>query len=307
MILRIFWGAMTNDSPATHATAGEVSRNFGQWQDVALTGPVIITHHGRPRVVLLSADRYASWNNLPAAGVNTDAHAAETSREALLEQMAEGFIALDPTLRVTKVNPVFEALAGRSAGQLVGSGWSDLFPLPTQAVIAEQMRRVLRTGEAVEFEADSTVQPGRCYGVRVFPYPGGVAALFANRTEEHSLRGRLRHAGAIQTATTALPRLAVARLNIRGVLAEMDKDFLRLTGFSGAELLDCRLTDIVRPSDRRALSQALEKVLQGGPAARVETALLVRAGDERPVELSLAPILHDGAADGVMVLILAEA
>ena len=298
---------MTNDSPATHATAGEVSRNFGQWQDVALTAPVIITHHGRPRVVLLSADRYASWNNLPAAGGSAEAHVAETSREALLEQMAEGFIALDPTLRVTKVNPVFEALAGRSAGQLVGSGWSDLFPLPTQAVIAEQMRRVLRTGEAVEFEADSTVQAGRCYGVRVFPYPGGVAALFANRTEEHSLRGRLRHAGAIQTATTALPRLAVARLNIRGVLAEMDDDFLRLTGFSGVELLDCRLTDIVRPSDRRALSQALEKVLQGGPAARVETALLVRAGDERPVELSLAPILHDGAADGVMVLILAEA
>lgn len=298
---------MTNDSPATHATAGEVSRNFGQWQDVALTAPVIITHHGRPRVVLLSADRYASWNNLPAAGGSAEAHVAETSREALLEQMAEGFIALDPTLRVTKVNPVFEALAGRSAGQLVGSGWSDLFPLPTQAVIAEQMRRVLRTGEAVEFEADSTVQPGRCYGVRVFPYPGGVAALFANRTEEHSLRGRLRHAGAMQTATAALPRLAVARLNIRGVLAEMDDDFLRLTGFSGAELLDCRLTDIVRPSDRRALSQALEKVLQGGPAARVETALLVRAGDERPVELSLAPILHDAGADGVMVLILAEA
>jgi prevent-host-death family protein len=298
---------MTNDSPATHATAGEVSRNFGQWQDVALTGPVIITHHGRPRVVLLSADRYASWNNLPTTGGSLEGHVAETSREALLEQMAEGFIALDPTLRVTKVNPVFEALAGRSAGQLVGAAWSDLFPLPTQAVIAEQMRRVLRTGEAVEFEADSTVQPGRCYGVRVFPYPGGVAALFANRTEEHSLRGRLRHARAMQTATAAQPRLAVARLNIRGVLAEMDEDFLRLTGFSGAELLDCRLTDIVRPSDRRALSQALEKVLQGGPAVRVETALLVRAGEERPVELSLAPILHDGAADGVMVLILAEA
>jgi PAS domain S-box-containing protein len=111
----------------------------------------------------------------------------------------------------------------------------------------------------------------------------------------------------MQAATTALPRLAVARLNIRGVLAEMDEDFLRLTGFSSAELLDCRLTDIVRPSDRRPLTQALEKVLQGGPPARVETALLVRAGDERPIELSLAPILRDGAADGVMVLILADA
>ena len=292
--------------PAAHATAGEVSRNFGQWQDVALTGPVIITHHGRPRVVLLSADRFASWNDAPEAGANFGDQTAETSREALLEHMTEGFIALDPTLRVTKVNPVFEALAARSAGQMVGAHWSDLFPLGTQAVIAEQMRRVLRTGEAVEFEADSTVQPGRCYGVRVFPYPGGVAALFVNRTEEHSLRGRLGHARAMRAATAALPRLAVARLNIRGVLVEMDDDFLRLAGFSSAELLDCRLTDIVRPSDRRPLTQALEKVLQGGPAARMATALLVKAGDERPVELSLAPILHDGAADGVMVLILTE-
>jgi prevent-host-death family protein len=297
---------MRNLVPAAHATAGEVSRNFGQWQDVALTGPVIITHHGRPRVVLLSAERFSSWNDAPEAGTNLEDQTAQTSLEALLEHMTEGFIALDHTLRVTKVNPIFEALAARSAGQLVGANWSELFPLPTQAVIAEQMRRVLRTGEAVEFEADSTVQAGRCYGVRVFPYPGGLAALFVNRTEEHSLRGRLRHARAMQAATSALPLLAVARLNIRGVLAEMDDDFLQLTGFSSAELLDCRLTDIVRPSDRRPLTQALEKVLQGGPATRMTTALLVKAGEERPVELSLAPILHDGAADGVMVLMLAE-
>lgn len=292
--------------PAAHATAGEVSRNFGQWQDIALTGPVIITHHGRPRVVLLSAERFANWNETPEAAASLEDHTAETSREALLEHTTEAFIALDPALRVTKVNPVFEALTARSANHLVGANWSDLFPLPTQAVIAEQMRRVLRTGEAVEFEADSTVQPGRCYGVRVFPYPGGVAALFVNRTEEHNLRGRLRHARAMRAATAALPQLAVARLNIRGVLAEMDDDFLRLTGFTHAELLDCRLTDIVRPLDRRNLTQALEKVLQGGSAARMSTCLLVKAGDERSIELSLAPILRDGAADGVMVLLLVE-
>jgi PAS domain S-box-containing protein len=292
--------------PAAHATAGEVSRNFGQWQDIALTGPVIITHHGRPRVVLLSAERFASWSDAAEAEHSLGDQTAETSREALLENTTEGFIALDAALRVTKVNPVFEALAARSAGQLVGANWSDLFPLPTQAVMAEQMRRVLRTGEAVEFEADSTVQSGRHYVVRIFPYPGGVAALFVNRTEEHSLRGRLRYARAMRAATAAMPRLAVARLNIRGVLAEMDDDFLQLTGFSSAELLDCRLTDIIRPLDRRPLTQALERVLQGGPAARMTTCLLVKAGDERPIELCLAPILRDGASDGVMALILVE-
>ena len=297
---------MKNLTVAAHVTAGEVSRNFGQWQDVALTGPVIITHHGRPRVVLLSADRYASWSEESQAAGSAEDHTAETSREAILEHVAEGFVALDPALRVTKVNSVFESLTGRSAAQLVGAQWSDLFPLATQAVIAEQMRRVMRTGEAVEFEADSTVQTGRCYGVRVFPYPGGVAALFVNHTEEHDLRTRLRHARAMRAATSALPRLAVARLNVRGVLAETDEQFLRMTGFSSAELLDCRLSDVVRPAERRALTLALEKVLQGGPAACISTTLLVKAGEERTVELSLAAILRDGAADGVMVLMMAE-
>ena len=297
---------MKNLAAAAHVTAGEVSRNFGQWQDVALTGPVVITHHGRPRVVLLSADSYANWGADSQTAARAENHDAETSREAILEHVAEGFIALDPALRVTKVNSVFESLTGRSAAQLTGANWSDLFPLATQAVTAEQMRRVLRTGEAVEFEADSTVQTGRCYGVRVFPYPGGVAALFVNRTEEHNLRTRLRHARAMRAATAAQPRLAVARLNVRGVLVETDEDFLKMTGFASGELLDCRLSDVVSPADRRALTQALEKVLQGGPPARLVTTLLVKAGDERSVELSLAAILRDGAADGVMVLMMAE-
>lgn len=43
---------------ATYATAAEVSRNFGRWQDQALAGPVVVTHHGRPRVVVVSAQQY---------------------------------------------------------------------------------------------------------------------------------------------------------------------------------------------------------------------------------------------------------
>lgn len=45
----------SRDIAPARVTAGEISRNFGQWQDVALSGPVIVTHHGRPRVVMTSA------------------------------------------------------------------------------------------------------------------------------------------------------------------------------------------------------------------------------------------------------------
>ncbi|MFT4254621.1 MAG: PAS domain-containing protein [Caulobacter sp.] len=298
----------SRDIAPARVTAGEISRNFGQWQDVALSGPVIVTHHGRPRVVMISAEHYAAAGLTEGPGGHDNDSAlqtAETARSAILGHMNEAFIALDPDLRITAVNAVFEDLKRASAAQLLGAAWNEVFHAPSQALIGEQFRRVLRTGETLEFESESTVQPGRCFGVRVFPYPGGVAALFVNRTEERDLRGRLDRAAALEAALAVLPGVATARLNIRGVLAGMDADFLRLTGFSEAELRDCRLSDIVRPAERRGLTMAVEHALQGDAPARLSVTLLVKDGAERTVELGLATIRRDGVPDGVLVAITA--
>ncbi|PVM92000.1 PAS domain-containing protein [Caulobacter endophyticus] len=298
----------SRDIAPARVTAGEISRNFGQWQDVALSGPVIVTHHGRPRVVMISAEHYAAAGLAEGpAGFDNDSElqSAETARSAILGHLNEAFVALDPDLRITAVNAVFEDLKGASAAQLVGLAWTEVFSAPVQALIGEQFRRVLRTGETLEFESESTVQSGRSFGVRVFPYPGGVAALFINRTEERDLRGRLDRAAALETALSVLPGVATARLNIRGVLAAMDADFLRLTGFSEAELRDCRLSDIVRPAERRALTHAVEHALQGEAPARLPVTLLVKDGAERTVELALATVRRDGVPEGVLAVLSA--
>ncbi|AYV49349.1 prevent-host-death family protein [Caulobacter flavus] len=296
----------SRDMAPARVTAGEISRNFGQWQDVALSGPVIVTHHGRPRVVMISAEHYAAAGLAEGpAGFDNDSalQTAETARSAILGHMNEAFVALDPDLRIIAVNAVFEDLKGASAAQLVGLAWTEVFSAPVQALIGEQFRRVLRTGETLEFESESTVQSGRCFGVRVFPYPGGVAAVFVNRTEERDLRARLDRAAALETALSVLPGVATARLNIRGVLASMDADFLRLTGFSEAELRDCRLSDIVRPAERRSLTQAVEHALQGDAPARLPVTLLVKDGAERTVELALATVRRDGVPEGVLAVL----
>jgi prevent-host-death family protein len=36
----------------------EFQRNFGRYQDTALTEPVTVMHHGRDRTVLISAEEY---------------------------------------------------------------------------------------------------------------------------------------------------------------------------------------------------------------------------------------------------------
>jgi prevent-host-death family protein len=40
------------------ATAAEVSKNFGAYQDVAVREPVIITKNGRPRTVLMAYEDF---------------------------------------------------------------------------------------------------------------------------------------------------------------------------------------------------------------------------------------------------------
>lgn len=39
-------------------TTGEFQKNFGRYQETALTQPVAITHEGREQTVLISADEY---------------------------------------------------------------------------------------------------------------------------------------------------------------------------------------------------------------------------------------------------------
>lgn len=39
-------------------TAGEFGRKVGRYQDLALTQPVIVTHNGRDRTVMISVEEY---------------------------------------------------------------------------------------------------------------------------------------------------------------------------------------------------------------------------------------------------------
>ena len=44
--------------PQVTTTAADLNRNFGLWQDRAMSEPILVTHHGRPRSVLVSAEDY---------------------------------------------------------------------------------------------------------------------------------------------------------------------------------------------------------------------------------------------------------
>ena len=287
-------------------TAGEISRNFGQWQDRALSGPVIVTHHGRPRVVLISADHYSTWRDEPVGAPDQEQTSFEISRSAILDHMAEAFVALDAQLNVVAVNHVLEALAGLSATQIVGRSWEPLFPVAARSMVGEQVRRTLRTGEALDFEIQGDGPGQRRYAIRAFPHPEGVALLIRNRTAEREMQHQLREAAALSAALALSSEVSTLRLNARGIIETVDARFTDMVGFSAEELRACALPDLVRPRDRAELRSALNAVLQGGAPIRLTTSLVLRDGGEAPVELALASVMQDLAPDGLVAVITTE-
>jgi prevent-host-death family protein len=66
-------------------TAQEFHRNFSRYQDEALTRPLTITKHGRPRLVMMSVDEYerlkgkGRWVGLTSEMTEEDIRAIEAA------------------------------------------------------------------------------------------------------------------------------------------------------------------------------------------------------------------------------------
>lgn len=77
-----------------HVSSQELQRNIGQVQDMALQEPVSITHHGRERLVLLSAEEYQRLKL--------------RDKQALAAQEIPGWLAQE--LAATEMDPRFDHL-----------------------------------------------------------------------------------------------------------------------------------------------------------------------------------------------------
>lgn len=151
------------DNERLFVTAGEVARNFGRWQDEAARMPVVVTHHGRQRVVLVSAETFDEMT-----AESTDPYQARLA--AVLGHSAEGFFAMDGAMVLAAANQAFEDFTGMAAAQMIGRPYAEVFPTAAQSIAGEHFRRVLRTGEPCQFELHSTVRTGAILDVRAFPY-----------------------------------------------------------------------------------------------------------------------------------------
>lgn len=138
----------------------------------------------------------------------------------------------------------------------------------------------------------------------MFPLSEGVGVLFVNVTEREALRSALVEAEAMHAAVAEHPEIASAACDARGRLASADQRFCAWVGFEPDAIMNCRFVDIVAPSSRREVAEALEEAAEH--TVTVSARLLAKDLSERVLTLSLSPIASAGLTKGVCILATAN-
>jgi hypothetical protein len=74
-------------------TTADLNKHIGAITDAAMSAPVVITHHRRPRFVLMSVGAYEAMANLPGPDQSGDPREPFTL-ESLPAEIEEGLLAL---------------------------------------------------------------------------------------------------------------------------------------------------------------------------------------------------------------------
>lgn len=276
--------------------AAEISRNFGEWQDRAMSTPVVVTHHGRPRVVIQSFDAIRQMRSELSVAARGEAR-HERALMAVLNHMVEGFIALDRDLRIVMVNQGFEDMTGSCASQLAGKVLRDEFP--AHVVFYDFVYRTLKLGEACEFDIASMLEPGRTYRARAFPYNGGVGVTLLSRAEDQVRMRKDAAAAARLQSVLALPGVCTATVNLRGLLMEVSEALADLTGFEAADLASVQLAQLMKPATKYRVTEALEAAIEAKEKTAATVVLLTKGLTETPVNIAFAPVVQDGVVTAV--------
>ena len=233
-------------------TAAEATRNFGRLQEEVVGGPITLTHHGRARMILLSPEQFAALGG--------DGGGAEPPRvdgiSFALDEMEEGFIALDQDDRFAAVNRVAEFYFGRAREDLLGRSWPEALPEIGRSAMVEIIDGVRAQGRPRRLSWDSVIRDGRRLELNIFPIPnarGWVGVVFTNVGETELLaRSAAVSQSVIDVLIGSMPGAGLVVLDAAGSVVDWRGAATELFGWTADEMRG-------QPMDRLAPASELEQ------------------------------------------------
>lgn len=278
----------------TCVTASNLVRNFGEWQDRALGEPIYILHRGRPKLALASIEFLSRLTRHIGAGDDSD---------AVIDAFDEPVLIFDDEARLSRHNRAATSYFGLSGG---AGGFGRSLDRPLESAVLQLARRVATHRIAERIDAALAHDSER--RVEVSATPIGSRVLLVVR--DLSVReAHARSTALVAATTTAIDhqeRLATARLNQRGHVAQPSLSLARMTGIAADQLGNTRFATLFAVQSRVAVGDAAERVLRGGEAERVDGDLIVDGSKSRAVSLTLSAIVTRIGIEGAIAVVTAQ-
>ena len=219
---------------------------------------------------------------------------AERRQAEILDGIGDGFYALNHDLRFTYFNAASEQFTGLSREDVIGRTLSEIFPTTVGTESEMRFKRVLRTGVAERWQADSRARPGQHVDMRAFPTSEGIGVGFTDISE------RMRAESALRLSND---RFATAVDAVQGVIWTNSADgrmegeqpaWNRLTGQDRAAYQGYGWIEAVHPDDRAASLESWQAAVAAKAPYIHEHRVRRADGSWRLFSIQAIPVIEDG-------------
>ncbi|MCI4366739.1 MAG: PAS domain S-box protein [Thermoplasmata archaeon] len=224
---------------------------------------------------------------------------------SLIEASPDALVMVDPDLIITDVNEQMVRVTGTAREQLIGSSFKDHFTEPERAALG--VRRTLGEGAVSNYELVLRSRTGRhalvSFNATVFKdaegRTGGIFASARDITEQKKIEEKLRESQNYNRGLIEASPDALVTVDPDLVIADVNEQMVRLTGFSRKRLIGLRFPELF--TDPSRAEQAVLEALKAGLVSNYELLLRKRNGQKIPVSFN-AGVFKDmaGQVRGVL-------
>ncbi|WP_211339695.1 PAS domain S-box protein [Mucilaginibacter gracilis] len=215
--------------------------------------------------------------------------------ENLLENIPDGFIALDANLCCTYANKQILRIFGWGEVEMVGKSIGDIFPDGVRTPTWDAINTAF-TEKIYVCNEDYYAPLNLWHENRVYPADGGLSIFIRNITQRKDEEKHLRLLESVITNTTdAVLITKVSPLDEPGpAVVYVNEAFTRMTGYSAEEMINKTPRILQGPKTDKIELQRLRVALQKGEPCEVTTVNYKKNGDEFWINFSVSAV-KDGA------------
>ena len=243
------------DSSVHTLTSTQMVRDFPRLKQLASSGIVEVTNHGRPELVVMSYERYQHLGRSDEQTVNV----LEAKLSIVLESIDTLIVILDHDLRIQRANSAMREAFNVDFGPIEGLRADELVRTPTDQFFLIRMRDVLNSGREEVLVMPAPHRPNRIFRYLIKPWPNGVALFGTDVTELNMARDRQVADVAIDYTLERVPGLGIGRIYQDGTFLSASRGLTQLLNIPRETLIGARLHTILDPQSRPVLNDALSE------------------------------------------------